>query len=100
MKRAILHGSRQLDFRRRRTLELRRDHGMTAVSAQEAIQMIQGENLAVVHNRNPIAQPFRLFHVVRCVNDRPPPPAELFDLLENQITGLGIDTHGGFIQKQ
>src|SRR3984885_3487331 len=53
----------------------------------------QRDDLSMVHNRNPVAEPLGLFHIMRRVNNRHALVAQLLDHFKNMIARLRIDAH-------
>ncbi len=57
-------------------------------------------NLAVIDNHDPVAEAFRLLHVVRGVEQGLAALLQRFQVLEDGVAALRIDPHRGLVQQQ
>ena len=64
-----LHRAAQIGEVDRNTFEFYLDYRFTAVTVDKILNRIAIENLTVIYDSNPVAQPLGFFHVVRGVND-------------------------------
>src|SRR5688572_26659115 len=67
---------------------------------QELVHRINGQNLALIHDGDAIAEPFGLFHVMSGVEDGAARTGKLFDQVEEVIARLWIDAGGWLIEQQ
>src|SRR4051812_49606309 len=67
---------------------------------QEFVNGIEGQDLALVHDGDAVAEPFGLFHVMSGVEDGAARTGKLFDRVEEVIAGLRIDAGGRLIEEQ
>ena len=79
-------------------LELERlDRGQALV---QALQRVAGDDLAVVHDDDAVAQPLGLFHVVRRVEQRLAAVAQRLEVVEDGVAALRVDADRRLVEDQ
>src|SRR5690242_20150997 len=71
-----------------------------ADQAHQFVPRALGDELAVVDDADPVAQPFGLFHVVRGVQHGHPGAGQPFHALQDRVPALRVDPDRGFVQDQ
>ena len=71
-----------------------------SVLPDELLRGAERDDAAVVDDRDAVAEPLRLFHVVRRVEERDAPALQLADHGVDPLAGLRIDAHGGLVQQE
>ena len=73
------------------------DRGQPAIEAGERVA---GDDLAVVHDDDAIAEALCLLHVVRRVEQRLAAPAQLLEVVEDGVSALRIDADRRLVEEQ
>src|SRR5262245_61360101 len=82
----------------RRSVDL--DHLARTDDPQQLVEPPAGDDRALVHDRDAVAEALRLLHVVGRVEDRRALVRELTDDLEEAVPGVGIDARGGLVEEE
>ena len=70
------------------------------MSVNEVLRRIFGNDLAVIHYRDPMAESFCFVHVVSSQDDRDATVIELPSQIPKIVLGLRIESGGGLVEEQ
>ena len=73
--------------------QLRFDYGQAPMFFNKSVNVVEGEDFALVHNGNSVAEPLGLFHVMRGVKDGDSLTTECLNTVKQMVAGLRI--HAG-----
>ena len=76
-------------------------HEVPAKAVLEVFRGVDGDDLSVIDDGDPVAQPVRFFHVMRREDDRDPfLLRERGDVVPEVVAGLGVKAERGFIEEE